>query len=284
MKLFLGIDLAWKDDPSAAKPNETGVVALSVDGRVLDAGWTRGIAKTAAWILQASKGYDDVTCFVDAPLVVNNASGQRLCETEVGQRYGRWKVSCNSTNLSTPRLGGVLLRERLESAGWQYADGVCGPAFRGRVVSECYPYTAIVGTPVLGYDTERPPYKRRSKGMSAPEFRACRASTCDELIQRLARLAATDPSLQLDSHKATKVLANTASPLSDTDYKHREDLLDAAICAWSAAHWCRWGVQESQVLGTSDVAIDGRRATIIAPARTTQRVSVLINRRRKAEK
>jgi hypothetical protein len=30
--------------------------------------------------------------FVDAPLVVNNSRGQRLCETEIGQRYRRCKV------------------------------------------------------------------------------------------------------------------------------------------------------------------------------------------------
>jgi predicted RNase H-like nuclease len=45
--------------------------------------------------------------FVDAPLVVANETGQRLCETQVGQRYGRWKVSANTTNIHSPRLAGV---------------------------------------------------------------------------------------------------------------------------------------------------------------------------------
>jgi predicted RNase H-like nuclease len=32
--LFVGIDLAWKED------NESGLVALSTDGTVVEAGWT----------------------------------------------------------------------------------------------------------------------------------------------------------------------------------------------------------------------------------------------------
>ena len=42
--------------------------------------------------------------FVNAPLVVRNTVGQRLCETQVGRRYGKWKVSANSTSLQSPRL------------------------------------------------------------------------------------------------------------------------------------------------------------------------------------
>jgi hypothetical protein len=53
---------------------------------------------------------------VDAPLVVDNASGQRECERQVGQRYGRWQVSANSTNEASRRLAGVTLRQLLETA------------------------------------------------------------------------------------------------------------------------------------------------------------------------
>lgn len=245
MKLFLGIDLAWKDDPTAALPNETGVVAIANDGVVLDAGWARGVAATADWILRTAARHEDVLCFVDAPLVVNNASGQRLCEREVGQRYGRWRVSCNSTNQRTRRLGGIQLREQLEAAGWRYSDGVAGPPDRGRFVAECYPYTTIVGTPALGYDSERPRYKRRPARMKVALFRPQRASECDELIKRVARLEGADPPLRLETHPVTKMLKDTASPIADAEYKHREDLLDAAIAAWTAALWSRWGLQQS---------------------------------------
>jgi predicted RNase H-like nuclease len=61
--------------------------------------------------------------FVDAPLVVANHSGQRPCETQVGQRYGRWKVSANTTNLGPVHLAGVTLLNRLRADGWSYDAG-----------------------------------------------------------------------------------------------------------------------------------------------------------------
>lgn len=113
---FLGIDLAWSNGRAGRSPNESGVAVLGQDGRVLDAGWTRGLEETVAWI-ESHAGTQPAMLFVDAPLVVDNATGQRVCETPVGQRYGRWKVSANTTNTGSTRLAGVELRRRLEALG-----------------------------------------------------------------------------------------------------------------------------------------------------------------------
>jgi hypothetical protein len=112
---FLGIDLAWGEGSAAKLPADTGVVALDGRGRVIAAGWTCGIAETLEWV-EANADLDALL-FVDAPLVVNNERGQRLCEQQTGQRYGRWKVSANTTNLGSPRLAGVALRGELEVRG-----------------------------------------------------------------------------------------------------------------------------------------------------------------------
>jgi predicted RNase H-like nuclease len=62
------------------------------------------------------------------------------------------------------------------------------------------------------------------------------------------------------------------SPDTDLHYKHREDLLDATLCAWTAALWHRHGPARCQVLGADDPpGSDGLVATIIAPARPAQR-------------
>src|SRR5215469_6996901 len=94
---FIGVDLAWREVSNDLPANETGVVVIDSAGLVLAAGWTRGAEETLAWAVNAAEGHDAVM-FVDASLMVRNDSGQRLCETQVGQRYGRWKVSANSTN------------------------------------------------------------------------------------------------------------------------------------------------------------------------------------------
>jgi predicted RNase H-like nuclease len=269
---FLGIDLAWGEGSEERLAADTGVVALDERGRVLDAGWTSGIGKTLAWIDRFAA--PDVLVFVDAPLVVENASGQRLCEKQTGQRYGRWQVSANTTNLGSRWLGGVTLRRELEGCGWCYSDGREGPAAHGRVISECYPYTTLVGVAELGYDVERPRYKRPPKKMPAAVWKPLRAAACDELIRRLAALIEADPPLDLASHVETRRLVEETSPLDRVPYKRREDLLDAVISAWTAAFWHRHGLARCQVLGApDDAAPDARLATIIAPARPQQRLT-----------
>lgn len=264
---YLGIDLAWGESADA---NETGVVALEPDGTVIDAGWTTGIAATAAWI-EAFAGSDAIA-FVDAPLLVLNESGQRLCEKQVGQRYGRWKVSANSTNLSSVLLGGVSLRHLLELQGWTYSDGSAGPPDDGLWVSECYPYTTLVGAEELQYPVERPLYKRKPRALRAADWRPVRAAGCDGLVERLATLATASPPMRLDSHPVTARLLEP-SPLDERAYKHREDLIDAGVAAWTASLWHRSGLSRCQVLGLEDSLEDGRgtKATIIAPARPEQR-------------
>ena len=143
------------------------------------------------------------------------------------------------------------------------------------MISESYPFCTLVGAAELGYDRERPRYKRPPRRLPAAEWRPQRAANCDELIRRLGRLASADPPLRLDSHPVTRQLITEPSPLGDTAYKHREDLIDALLCAWTAALWVRHGLRRCQVLGLPDGAAAGTAArpaaTIIVPARPGQR-------------
>jgi predicted RNase H-like nuclease len=270
--LFFGLDLAWSEDSKTKLAPDTGVALLDPAGRILDAGWTSGIEDTVAWIERVQQ--PDSLLFVDAPLVVTNPSGQRLCETHVAQGYWRWDVFANSTNLSSPRLAGVRLREELEQRGWLYSDGRDGPPTGGRVVCECYPYTTLVGAEELGYHDKRPRYKRKPKEMRAAAWQPLRSANCDDLISRLAALEETDPPLDLRSHSETKRLIEEHSPLQTNAYKKREDLIDAILCAWTAALWWRYGEQRSQVLGIDpdNAKVNEPLATIIAPARPEQRI------------
>ena len=268
----LGVDLAWGEGSGDRAPNETGVVAVDRTGRILDAGWTVGVAATAQWI--ANWAGDDSIAMVDAPLVVHNATGQRQCEREVGRCYGRWKVSANSSNLALPALGGVSLLRRLASDGWAYADGRSGPPRSGRHVYEVYPYTTLVGAAELGYELERPAYKRKPRSLDAATFRAQRAVTCDAIVRRLVSLCDADPPLDVCSHPVTAALATEPSPVAHAAAKHREDLIDAVLCAWTGLLWLRHGLERCQVLGGDDVpGPDGSVATILAPARPSQRTS-----------
>jgi predicted RNase H-like nuclease len=267
---YFGIDLAWGEGSAAKPANETGLVHIDGAGRVVNAGWARGIREVADWVLQLAKPGDVIG--VDAPLVVYNATGMRECEREVGQRYGRWKVSANASNLGMAALGGVTLRRLLEDGGFTYVDGTRPPAADEISFFECYPHTTLVGASELGYELERPRYKRMNLALPIPERRAARAVACDELIRRMALLSTAEPSLDLRSHEVTAMLVDEASPLTDREYKHREDLLDGALCAWTAALWAGFGDERCQVLGLGAAPDEGgRRPTLIAAARAEQR-------------
>jgi predicted RNase H-like nuclease len=77
--IFIGVDAAWGD------VNETGVVCLDQWGTIRDADWPVGVSQTARWICDHAS--ENTLVFIDAPLLVTNPAGQRLCETHVGQRY-----------------------------------------------------------------------------------------------------------------------------------------------------------------------------------------------------
>jgi predicted RNase H-like nuclease len=268
---YLGIDLAWGEGSAQKPANRSGVVALESDGGIADAGWTIGIDDTLRWI--DAHAHADTLLFVDAPLLIDNPIGQREAERQVGQRYGRWWVSANSTNTASPRRAGVHLRRLLEAEGWRYDDGRHGPPSAGRVLSECYPYTAIVGVEELGYTEKRPAYKRPTRGLPAAEAWPIRLAACDELIARVAALRDHEVPIDLMSHQETRELTVSPSPAGSAAYKKREDLLDAAICAWTAALWHTRGFDRCQVLGVTGASpSDSPIATIIAPARKTQRV------------
>ena len=241
------------------------------DGTITDAGWRVGLDDVLAWVDAAST--EDSLLLVDAPLVVTNPPGtQRAAEKQVGQRYGRWGVSANSTNIATKGLEGVRLRELLEAMEWRYDPGLDGPPSRGKTLSECYPYTTIVGAPELGYSARRPAYKRKPRGIrTVAEFRPLRAGECDGLVSRMEGLTGADPPLDLRSHAATRTLVEERSPQEDGPYKHREDLIDAVVCAWTAALWHRHGLARCQVLGDPGGNRESALATIIAPARREQR-------------
>jgi predicted RNase H-like nuclease len=46
--LYLGVDLAWRESRPGLPANETGVAVIDATGRVLDAGWRRGVDETDA--------------------------------------------------------------------------------------------------------------------------------------------------------------------------------------------------------------------------------------------
>ncbi|MEU5160047.1 hypothetical protein AB0G74_10615 [Streptomyces sp. NPDC020875] len=87
----------------------------------------------------------------------------------------------------------------------------------------------------------------------------------------MAGLATADPPLLLSSHPVSRQLRSEPTPQKAADYKHREDLIDALLCAWTAALWSRHGLARCQVLGADSSLPRGQAPTITVPARPEQR-------------
>ena len=274
MTAYLGVDLAWGLGSDRKPANETGLVAMDDAGTITDAGWARGVDAVTDWI--AGHLGPRTLVAVDASLVVTNPTGIREAERQVGQRYGRWKVAANPTNKASAASAGARLLDRLTELGVGYVSSTAAMRERtGPTAFECYPYTTLVGVEELGYDEERPRYKRLDLKLPAAVARQRRAEAFDDLVHRL-RTTPLDPPLLLDSHPLTAGLADP-SVLHGPTHKHREDLLDGALCAWTAAFWERHGDERVQVLGgdpglPSDPPDEaGRRPVVVAPARGSQR-------------
>jgi predicted RNase H-like nuclease len=97
-----------------APPADDDTAALDETGGVVVASWTCGIAETVAWL--EDPVVRDARLFVDAPLVVDDATGQRLCEKQTGQLYSAWKLLPNTSNLGSRFFGGVCCAASLRRA------------------------------------------------------------------------------------------------------------------------------------------------------------------------
>lgn len=76
---YLGVDLAWN------VKGRTGLAALDEHGALIASTALVSDTEIDAWI--GDHAPHSVVAPIDAPLVVKNPSGQRLCETLIGRAF-----------------------------------------------------------------------------------------------------------------------------------------------------------------------------------------------------
>ena len=87
MTPYLGIDLTRGGGTATRHAKETGLALIDETGTVLHAGWARGIDAVDEWIVEIAP--PGAVIAINAPLVVENPRGMRLCERQVDMGYGR---------------------------------------------------------------------------------------------------------------------------------------------------------------------------------------------------
>jgi predicted RNase H-like nuclease len=221
--MALGVDLAW------TARNGSGACALDADGRVVDERILGADDEILDWVNDLAS--DAAVVAVDAPLLVPNETGRRLCESELSREYGsRWAATHSSNRQLLLNRYGVIRGEDLADELRRLGFGDLWSQAR-RTLLEVYPHPAIIeafGLP------RRLAYKK------------------GRIAQRRAGLRRLD-ALILSLDRADPPFIGSPVEITDTmtgiELKAIEDLLDARICAWVAAVWNRYGSAGVRVFG-----------------------------------
>jgi predicted RNase H-like nuclease len=190
---------------------------------------------------------------VDAPTLISNATGMRLCDRLTHKHFGRYHAGCYPANL------GLAFAERtvgfglsLEARGFAHAPTMEAQQ-PGRYQVEVFPHPATVEL----FRLER--ILKYKKGKLA-ERRVELAKLLDYIVDDLPKL---EPRLDLQDFQPE--MPSTGAALKDL-----EDRLDSLICAYVAAHWWYWGMERNWVLG-SDVAEEAQATGYIIVPNPTGR-------------
>lgn len=210
---FAGIDLAWQ---SARNPSAIAIGHLS-NGTMSVTQIHNAVKGSDVYkILKSCPDLKGIA--IDAPLIINNASGQRGCEKEIGKEYGSRHCSCHTSNTHLyPNASSVALSKQLEDDGFHHMQS-------DRWQMECYPHPAIVE--IFGLP-ERLKYK---KGRVAQKKQG------QKELSRLILSLQDSPVLKLNVEQISQQFfsGDHIDGLRGKALKSNEDALDAIICLYVA--------------------------------------------------
>jgi predicted RNase H-like nuclease len=241
---FLGIDLGWQSQPSGLCCLEWRDASL----HLLDLCRLEEIPAILAWVDDwlPPGGFGGVA--VDAPTLISNATGMRLCDRLTHKHFGRYHAGCYPANL------GLAFAERtvgfglsLEARGFDHAPTMVARS-ASRFQIEVFPHPATVEL----FGLER--ILKYKKGKLA-ERREELIKLRDYIMDFFPRL---EPSVDLQGFQPEV-------PFTGAALKDLEDQLDSLICAYVAAHWWYWGAERNWVLGDQVAAAAKVTGYIVVP-------------------
>jgi predicted RNase H-like nuclease len=242
MVKFAGIDLGWSSGAS-------GLCCLSwqTDHLVLvDLQIQAEISQVLAWVEAQFSPQEAGVIAVDAPTVIPNQTGMRLCDRLTHRYFGRYHAGSYPANLSRPFAQRTVgLGQSLEAMGFRHLPEA-GPQPLGRYQLEVFPHPATVQL----FNLNR--ILKYKKGPVAE-----RQVALNQLRQLIHQ---TLPQLTPSVDWSAGSLPLPDIPTGGRALKAVEDQLDSLICAYVAAHWWYWGAERNWVLG------DRQQGYIVVPA------------------
>lgn len=233
MTYFTGFDSAWGGRAPGAMCHlrAVGDGALEFVAAPRRLGWDEAIDEIAAW-----SSWTDHVVAIDQSLVVPNATGLRPVERRLASALmSPFGCGAHASNTGNSACFGA-------AAGiWRFTGALDGLGYRqhpmavarrepGRFYFECYPHPAFLGLFDLDVILRYKCRARDDAGWSEA-LRLVRSLGAEGRAPRLLGLAAHVPSRW-------------------TRTKEHEDLLDAIVCAYVAAHRWTVGAAASRVIGS----------------------------------
>ncbi len=218
---FVGLDLAW------GERRPSGVAAIDAEGRLVDI----GSAGDDSAITAGLQPYVRHACVVgiDAPLIVTNPSGQRLCEAALNRDFRRFEAGAHPANTGkpefahTPRAARIALRLGLE---------MDPESHQKRRAIEVYPHPATVALFGLARTLK---YKHKP-GRSFDDLR----SELLRLMDLLEGLADAKVRLHVADHPGWVGMRREVERATrKSQLRRAEDPVDAVVCAYVALLWER---------------------------------------------
>jgi predicted RNase H-like nuclease/ppGpp synthetase/RelA/SpoT-type nucleotidyltranferase len=213
---YVGIDLAWGE----VRP--TGLAVLDDGGALVHL----SAQDTDESIVAALAAYREapVLVAIDAPLVVNNATGNRPCEAALNRDFARFDAGAHPANTGKPEFAGTPRGARLAKA---LGLDINPASRRPRRAVEVYPHPATVVLFGLGRTLK---YKQKP-GRTLPELRAAML----ELIGHIEGLADAEAPMVVTEHEGWhRVVSQVRDASRKSELRRAEDQIDAVLCAYVA--------------------------------------------------
>lgn len=243
---FLGIDLGWQSGNS-------GVCCLRlVDDRLdlvqLEVYPTQD--DVLNWVDTQVGRNGPAMVAVDAPTLIPNETGMRLCDRLTHRYFGKYDAGGYPANQGRPFAEALIqFGLALESRGLRHAAEIT-PQKPGRYQIELFPHPATIHLfklqKILKYKKGRVSDRRQALA----QLRSLQLSTFPKL----------SPSLSLKDSDLPEI------PKGGKALKATEDQLDSLTCAYAGAHWWWWGLERNWVLG------DEQTGYIVVPAPHSEQI------------
>lgn len=215
---YIGIDLAW------GELNPSGVAVLDAEGRLVHVS-AESTDEAIAAALEPFRT-DPVLVAIDAPLVVNNPTGNRPCEAALNRDFARFDAGAHPANTGKPEFAGTPRGARVAKLLGLDINPTSG---RPRRAIEVYPHPASVALFRLGRTLK---YKQRP-GRGLEELRAAMLT----LVSHLEGLAHAESPMTLTHHPQWQALvAGVRTATRKSELRRAEDQVDAVLCAYIARY------------------------------------------------